>query len=683
MKKKNLLIVESPTKAKTIEKYLKRKFKVIASKGHIKDLPENKFGVDIDDGFKPKFILIKNKKKIVEQLKKEAKNAEKVYIGCDPDREGEAIAFHIKEEIKRDDAKRVLFYEITEEEVKRSIENPVEVDLNKVESQFSRRILDRIVGYKVSPLLWRLIKKGLSAGRVQTVALRLIVEREREIERFVPQKFYTVEVIFKKENEIFKGEVKKFKGKDVERINEKDKAEEIREKILNSLLKIKDVNKKIRKVSPPLPFKTSSLQETASKVLGFSPGKTMRIAQNLFEGVETPEGRVGLITYHRTDSVRISEKVIPQIKDKLKELYGEEYVFEGERRFKEKGKIQGAHEGIRPTKLNLNPETLIGYLDEDEIKLYNLIYKRTLSFFAEDARFEDTKVIFGDEEIEGEIKGKKLIFDGFMKILGKEKEEDDILPYLEKDEILKIEEVKIVEKETKPPPRFTEAELIKTLEKLGIGRPSTYAPTLEILYARGYVKREKRVLFPTELGKKICDILVKEFPEIFSVDFTKKMEDSLDEIEEGNLKREEFLKKFWNKFKEVLSKTEKRLSDLKKEFLQEETDERCPECGAKLFVKWGKFGKFISCSNFPECKYKRDYIEKKFICPECKKGYLVKRKGKGIFYGCSEYPDCKFTSVFPPVEKKCPECGFEYSFKIYKNKRIFYRCPSCGKFFNK
>ncbi len=682
MKKKNLLIVESPTKAKTIEKYLKGKFKVIASKGHIRDLPEKKFGVDIDDGFKPRFVLIKNKKKVVDELRKEAKKAENVYIGCDPDREGEAIAFHIKEEIKRNDAKRVLFYEITEEEVKKSIDNPVDIDLNKVESQFSRRILDRIVGYRVSPLLWKLIRRGLSAGRVQTVALRLIVEREREIEKFVPQKFYTIEVIFKKGKEVFKGEIKKFKGKNVERIAEKNRAEEIKNKILDSVLRIKDIKKKIRKVSPPEPFKTSTLQETASKNLGFSPGKTMRIAQKLFEGVETPEGRVGLITYHRTDSVRISEKVIPQIKNKIKELYGEEYVFEGNRKFKEKGRIQGAHEGIRPTKLNLRTENLTGYLDEDELQLYDLIYKRTLSFFAKDARFEDTKIVFGDGEIEGEIKGKKLIFDGFMKILGKEAGEN-ILPHLEKDEVLKIEEVKIIEKETKPPSRFTEAELIKTLEKLGIGRPSTYAPTLEILYARGYVERKGRTLFPTELGKKVCDILIKEFPEIFNVEFTKKMEDSLDEIEEGKLKREEFLKKFWDKFKKVLSKAEERLSDLKKEFLQEEIDEACPECGAKLVIKWGRFGKFISCSRFPECKYKRDYIEKKFICPECKKGYLVRRKGKSIFYGCSEYPECKFASPFPPVEKKCPECGFEYSFKIYKNKRVFFRCPSCGKFFNK
>ncbi len=682
MRKKNLLIVESPTKAKTIEKYLKEEFKVIASKGHIKDLPEKKFGVDIENGFKPSFVLIKDKKKVVEELKKEAKKALNVYIGCDPDREGEAIAFHIKEEIKREDVKRVLFYEITEEEVKKSVENPTFIDLNKVESQFSRRILDRIVGYKVSPLLWKLIKKGLSAGRVQTVALRLIVEREKEIESFIPQKFFSLEVIFRKGEEIFKGEIKKFKGENVEKILDKNIAEEIKNKILSSLLKIKDIQKKIKEISPPLPFKTASLQEMASKAFNFSPGKTMRIAQKLFEGLETPEGRVGLITYHRTDSVRISERVIPQIKNKIKELYGEEYLFEGERKFKEKGKIQGAHEGIRPTKLNLTPFDLKDYLEEDELKLYDLIYRRTLAFFTKNAKFEEERVIFGDEEIEGEIKGKKIIFDGFMKILGKEIEEN-ILPSLEKDEILKIEEVKILERETSPPPRFTEAELIKTLEKLGIGRPSTYAPILEILYEREYLERRGKTLFPTELGKKVCDILVKEFPEIFNVEFTRKMEDLLDEIEEGNIKREEFLNKFWDEFKGVLLKAEERIGELKKEFLEEEVGEKCPECGAKLVIKWGRFGKFISCSNFPECKYKREHIEKKFICPECKRGYLVKRKGKSIFYGCSEYPDCKFASSFPPIQKACPECGFEYVFKIYKKRRTFEKCPSCGKFFSK
>ncbi|MEO0268531.1 MAG: type I DNA topoisomerase [candidate division WOR-3 bacterium] len=680
MKKKNILIVESPSKAKTIEKYLKGEFKVLASRGHVKDLPENKFGVDIKKDFEPEFEIIKNKKKILEELKKEAKDAEKILLGLDPDREGEAIAFHIKEIIKRSDAKRVLFYEITEEEVKKGIENPIEIDMNKVESQFSRRILDRIVGYKVSPLLWKLIKRGLSAGRVQTVALRLLVEREREIENFIPEKYFKVEVIFLKDGVEFKGEIKKYKGKDVSKIKERDLAEEIKNKVLNSLIKVENVESKIREITPPEPFKTSTLQESASKTLSFSPGKTMQIAQRLFEGLETPEGRIGLITYHRTDSVRISEKVIPEIKKKIKEIFGEEYVRKKERVFKEKGKIQGAHEGIRPTKLNLKPEDLLNYLNEDELKLYEIIYLRTLSSFSENAKVEDKKIKFINGEVEGEIKGKKIVFDGFMKIIGKDFEEIYI-PQLLKGETLKIKDVNILEKETNPPERYTEAELIKTLEKLGIGRPSTYAPIIEILYQRNYVEKRGKTLFPTELGKKVCDILVKEFPEIFNVEFTKKMEDLLDEIEEGNLKRREFLKNFWEEFSKVLFKVEENLYGLKKEYLEEYLEERCPECGERLLVKWGKYGKFISCSNFPECKYKRDYIEKKFLCPECKEGYLVKRKSKKIFYGCSRYPECKFVSTFPPVEKKCPYCSFDFSFKIYKNKKTFYRCPSCGKFF--
>ncbi|MEO0292049.1 MAG: DNA topoisomerase, partial [candidate division WOR-3 bacterium] len=475
-------------------------------------------------------------------------------------------------------------------------------------------------------------------------------------------------------------EIKKYKGKDVSKIKEREFAEEIKNKVFNSLIKVENVESKIREITPPEPFKTSTLQESASKILSFSPGKTMQIAQRLFEGLETPEGRIGLITYHRTDSVRISEKVVPEIKKKIREIFGEEYVRKKERVFKEKGRIQGAHEGIRPTKLNLKPEDLSNYLKEDELKLYEIIYLRTLSSFSENAKVEYKKIKFINGEIEGEIKGKKIVFDGFMKIIGKDFEEIYI-PQLSKGETLKIKDVNILEKETNPPERYTEAELIKTLEKLGIGRPSTYAPIIEILYQRNYVEKRGKTLFPTELGKKVCDILVKEFPEIFNVEFTKKMEDLLDEIEKGNLGRKEFLKNFWEEFSKVLFKVEENLYGLKKEYLEEYLEEQCPECGERLLVKWGKYGKFISCSNFPECKYKRDYIEKKFLCPECKKGYLVKRKNKKIFYGCSLYPECKFVSAFPPFEKRCPYCSFDYSFKIYKNKKTFYRCPSCGKFF--
>ncbi|MEN3044558.1 MAG: type I DNA topoisomerase [Candidatus Hydrothermales bacterium] len=680
MKGKKVLIVESPSKAKTIEKYLKGEFKVLASYGHIKDLPEDDFGVNIEKGFEPKFVIIEEKKKIIEKLKKETENAERILLGCDPDREGEAICFHIKEEVKRDDAKRVLFYEITEDEIRKAIENPTEINLNKVESQFSRRILDRIVGYKVSPILWKLIKRGLSAGRVQTVALRIIVEREMEIQNFIPQKYFTVSVIFIKDGKEFKGEVKKYKGQDVTKIEDKTLAEEIKEKIFNSLIKVLEIKTKIREKTPPEPFKTSTLQESASKILSFSPGKTMRIAQMLFEGLETPEGRMGLITYHRTDSVRISEKVIPEIKSKIKELFGEEYVRSKERKFKESKRIQGAHECIRPTKISLIPEDLKDYLKEDELKLYEMIYFRTLSAFSENAKIEDKKVIFSTEDIEGEIQGKKLIFDGFMRILGKELEEIEIPDILE-GEILKLKDVEIVEKQTQPPPRYTEADLVKTLEKLGIGRPSTYAPIIEILYQRNYVEKIGKLLFPTELGKKVCDILVAEFPEIFNVEFTKKMEDFLDEIEEGNLERNKFLEIFWDEFSKIINKIEGDFLTLKKTYLQEETEEICPKCGSKIFIKWGKYGKFMSCSNFPKCDYKKDLVQEEFLCPKCKEGYLVKRKGKKFFYGCSRYPDCDFASPHKPEERICPHCSFSYSFKITKKRKPFYRCPSCGKSF--
>ncbi|MEN3046588.1 MAG: type I DNA topoisomerase [Candidatus Hydrothermales bacterium] len=681
MKGKKVLIVESPSKAKTIEKYLKGEFKVLASYGHIKDLPEDEFGVNIENGFEPHFVIIEEKRKIIEKLKEETKDAEKVFLGCDPDREGEAICFHIKEEVKRDDAKRVLFYEITEEEIKKAIENPTEISLNKVESQFSRRILDRIVGYKVSPILWKLIKGGLSAGRVQTVALRIIVEREREIENFVPQKYFTIVVTFAKDGKEFKGEIKKYKGEDVSKIKEIALAEEIKEKILNSLIRVLEIKTKIKEKTPPEPFKTSTLQESASKILSFSPGKTMKIAQTLFEGLETPEGRMGLITYHRTDSVRISEKVIPEIKQKIKELFGEEYVRKKERKFKESKRIQGAHECIRPTKISFLPENLRDYLKEDEFKLYELIYLRTLAAFSENAKFEDKKIIFGNEEIEGEIKGKKVIFDGFMRILRKEADEIE-LPDILENEVLSIKDVEIVEKQTQPPPRYTEADLVKTLEKLGIGRPSTYAPIIEILYQRNYVEKVGKTLFPTELGKKVCDILVSEFPEIFNVDFTRKMEEYLDEIEEGNLERKRFLELFWSEFSKLIDKIETDFLSVKKTHLQQETEELCPRCGSKIVIKWGRYGKFFSCSNFPKCEYKRDLFKEEFLCPKCKSGYLVKRKGKKFFYGCSRYPECDFASPYEPEKKACPYCSFSYSFKITQKRKVFYKCPSCGKFFS-
>ncbi len=539
------------------------------------------------------------------------------------------------------------------------------------------------MGYRISPILWKLIKRGLSAGRVQTVALRLIVEREKEIEKFVPEKYYSIEVIFKKEGKKFKGELKKFEGEDVKKIFDKKKAEEIKEEIFKSDIFVKKIIKKIKKIKPPPPFKTSTLQEEASKRLNFSPGKTMRLAQSLFEGKETPEGRTGLITYHRTDSVRISEKVIPEIKRKIEELFGKEYVYEKERKIKEKGKVQGAHEAIRPTKIHLLPDLLKDYLNDDELSLYRMIYKRTLASFSKDAEVEEKIVRFEGKNFEGEIKGKEILFEGFYKIIGKEIEEIKI-PELKENEKLKLIEVNIIEKETQPPSRYTEASLIKTLEKLGIGRPSTYAPTLEILYQRNYVERKGKTLFPTELGKKVSDILVHEFPEIFDVNFTRKMEEYLDEIEEGNLKRKEFLENFWKEFEPLLLKTQERLRKIKQKHLEEKIDEKCPLCSSPLLIKWGKYGKFISCSNFPKCKYKRDFYQKKFLCPECKKGYLIRRKkDKKLFFGCTNFPECRFTSSYEPVEIKCPHCSFEYSFKIIKKKKLFYKCPYCGKFFKK
>lgn len=669
---KKVIIVESPTKAKTLSKILGKDFKILASKGHIVDLPEERFGISIKKDFKPYFEIIKNKKNVVEYLKKETENANVVLIGSDPDREGEAIAYHISKVLKREDSKRVLFYEISKEKVKEAIENPVEIDMNKVYSQFARRILDRIVGYSTSPLLWKVMRKGLSAGRVQTVALRLIVEREKEREKFAPEKYYEIEVIFEKNGIEFSGKLK-------ERLKERNKAEEIKEKV-KKIEKgiVKEVEEKETEVFPLPPLKTSTLQQECSKKFGFSAEKTMRIAQTLYEGKEIGDKVTGLITYMRTDSLRLSGYFIEKSRKLIKEDLGEDYLPQRPNIFEKKEKfVQGAHEAIRPVNLELKPENIKNYLKDEEYKVYDLIYKRAIASQSKSAIILKKRIQIEVSEYLFEAQGQELIFDGFYRIIS-EKPKETYLPPLLKGEEIKILKINILEKETEPPPRYTEASLIKKLEELGIGRPSTYAPTLKILFDREYVKKENKSLLPTELGMKTIEILVPRFDEIFEYEFTAKMEEELDEIEEGKKEWKEFLKEFYERFEKEIEKFKVDIKNIK-EITQEKIEKKCPLCGRELVVKWSKYGKFVSCLGYPDCKYKEKYGETQ--CPVCKEGFLVKRRGKkGTFYGCSNYPNCEFTLTGEIVKEKCSECSFEIISKIKKNKKTFYFCPNCKKY---
>ncbi len=669
---KKVIIVESPTKAKTLTKMIGKEFKILASKGHIVDLPEERFGISIKNDFKPYFEIIKNKKEVVEYLKKETKDAKVILLGSDPDREGEAIAYHISRILKRNDSKRVLFYEISKEKVKEAIENPVEIDMNKVYSQFARRVLDRIVGYSTSPLLWKVIKSGLSAGRVQTVALRLIVEREKEREKFIPEKYYEVEVIFGKENIEFSG---KLKGK----LNSKEEAEEIKEKIEKIGRGIvKGIEERKVNVFPFPPLKTSTLQQECSKRFGFSPEKTMRIAQILYEGKEIEGVATGLITYMRTDSLRLSDAFMINARKFIKEKFGEDYLPPAPIRYEKRDKfIQGAHEAIRPVNLEMEPEKIKDYLKDDEYKVYELIYKRAVASQAKNALILKKKILVSIPDYLFEVEGQMLLFDGFYRIIS-ERPKEFFLPQLFKEEEIKILKVNILEKETEPPPRYTEASLIKKLEELGIGRPSTYAPTIKILFDRGYVKKEQRSIIPTELGMKTIDVILPQFNEIFDYEFTARMEEKLDEIEEGKKEWKEFLREFYEKFAKEVEKFKMEIKNIK-ERVEEKIGKKCPLCGKELVLKWSRYGQFISCSGYPECKYKEKYGE--FICPLCKKGFLVKRKGKnGEFYGCSNYPECKFTLKGEIINEKCPECSFEIISKIKKNKKFYYFCPNCKKY---
>ena len=655
---KNLVIVESPAKSKTIEKYLGGDYKVISSKGHIRDLATTgKFGlgVDVNDDFKPNYVIIKGKTKDVNNIKKEVNNADMVYLATDPDREGETISWHIYDEIKipDDKYKRVVFHEITKDVVIDAINNPGKIDMNLVKSGETRRILDRIIGFRLSKLM-QSKTGGKSAGRVQSVALKLIVDREREIRAFVPKEYWTIEADFSS----FKAILEKYHGKTIEIPNEEGADE-----ILNNLsksFKIESVTEKEKNKAAREVFKTSTLQQLASTKLGFAPAKTMKIAQKLYEGVDLGSETVGLITYMRTDSVRISDTFIAETYGYIKKNYGDDYVG-----YVKKGKksenVQDAHEGIRPTSINRTPESVKAYLSSDEYKLYRLIYIRALASLMKDAKTLATTVILENNGYTFKATGSVLVFDGYLKVYNEyEDSEDVILPDFKnyKSDVIVADKIDKFQHFTKPAPRYTESSLIKEMESLGIGRPSTYATIVATIKDRGYVILKDKKFEPTEIGIETTDKLQEFFSDIVNVKYTAAMEHDLDEIAEAKIDNIKLLHEFYDKFEPLV---EKAFKEMEKK-APEATGEICPECGGNLVIRKGKYGEFVACSNYPTCKYiKKEQKEVKEICkcPKCDKGMIVERKTKKgkIFYGCNNYPKCNYALWYKPTGDICPKCG--------------------------
>lgn len=667
---KSLVIVESPAKAKTIKKYLGDNFLVESSSGHLIDLPSNKLGVNIEEGFKPDYIVIRGKKKYLNQLEKAANKAEKVYLASDPDREGEAIAWHIANKLNLGDkAERVLFYEITKNAVLKSIQNPIKLSQDKFEAQQARRILDRIVGYKVSPILWKKVRRGLSAGRVQSVALNLVVVREREIEKFAPKEYWSLEALLKKstdnESASFVSSLHSFKGEKIELTNETE-TNAVLESIKGKEFSVDSITRRERSRKSLAPFITSTLQQDASRKLRFSVRKTMTIAQKLYEGIELgSEGPVGLITYMRTDSVRISDNALEDVRNFINNIYGINYLPEKPNNFKVKKSAQDAHEAIRPTFVDKTPEEVRQYLPKDEFRLYELIWKRFVSSQMNPAIYDQTSVdiIVGDATFRAT--GSIIKFDGFTKLYieGKEEEKNEnkedesrILPIMEKGEVLDLLNFDSKQHFTQPPPRFSESSLVKELEEKGIGRPSTYAAILYTIQDRGYVIKEKNWLSPTLLGCSVNDLLIEGFPEIMDVKFTAEMEEKLDSVEEGNINWVDLLQGFYTGFSKRLDLAEETIKNLKVDGIP--TDISCEKCHSPMIVKWGRRGEFLSCSKYPDCKNAKPFeydengkikIKEKVIpeiredikCEKCGKPMVVRQSRYGKFLGCSGYPECK------------------------------------------
>ncbi len=734
------MIVESPTKSKTIKQYLGKDFEILASMGHIRDLPKKEFGIDIENNFKPYYVLNPDKRKIVNQIIKKAKESETVFLASDNDREGEAIAWHLKEILKKSVPEqpifRVVFNEITRDAIQESMKSPAQVDENKVNAQQTRRILDRIVGYKVSPVLWKVIAKNLSAGRVQTVALRLLCEREEEIKKFVPQEYWTIDADLKKKTK-FKAILKKYKNKTLNLIGGKLNNEAEADAIFKGLEKekfiVKDIKQESKTISPFPPFITSTLQQEASITLGFSTKRTMRIAQQLYEGVNIQGKNVGLISYMRTDSVRISDKANAELRRLIAERFPEKYSNPFKRIYKNKNKAQDAHEAIRPTSSFRTPESIKDYLSQDQYKLYRLIWQKFVATQMACAKVNMVKVLIKAGDGLFESNGSTIEFDGFIKCYPYVtiKYISNKMPSLNVMDEVELIRLNKNQNFTKAPARYTEASLVRKLESEGIGRPSTYSPIISTLLARQYVNLIRKKFYPTELGMEVEKFLIDKFSEFFNVSFTAEMENQLDEIENGITNWQQTLENYYKEFIKVLKRIDikaerknlEKLSDIKcdkcgapmiikwgrngqflacsnfpkckntKNFKLNEngkaeiiedkkTDEICPKCGGKLVLKIGKFGKFYACSNYPKCKFTKPFSTG-LKCPLCD-GELLERKSKKsrkTFYGCSNYPKCKFITNYKPIKLKCPDCGAETMFEksINKNGTKTIICLNCKK----
>jgi DNA topoisomerase-1 len=680
----SLVIVESPAKAKTIKKYLGSKFIVKASMGHVRDLPKSQLGVNVEKQFEPKYITVRGKGDVLKELRDAGKKVKRVYLAADPDREGEAIAWHLAQILKLplNEECRVVFNEITKTAVKDAFKHPRKINMDLVNAQQARRILDRLVGYGISPILWKKVKKGLSAGRVQSVAVKLIIDRENEIRSFVPEEYWSVTAVLLSGEDEFEA---KFFGYGRQKAELKSKADvqELLDKIKGKRFVVEDLKTSERRRNPSPPFITSTLQQEAARKLNFRAQKTMAVAQQLYEGVDLgKEGTVGLITYMRTDSTRVSETAMSEARSYIKESFGDEYLPNTPRSHKKKAGAQDAHEAIRPTSVIRTPAEVKEYLSRDQFRLYKLIWERFVASQMASAVFDAVSADIRVGEALFRATGSKMKFPGFMKVYveGKDdnkKEENKWLPPIEKGQQLKRKSITPKQHFTQPPPRYTEATLVKELEEKGIGRPSTYAPTLETIKKRGYVLMEDKRFVPSELGEIVIGLIGEFFPEVLNVEFTAHMEDDLDQVEAGKANWVEILDRFYGPFRERLVTAEKEMAEV--ELQDEVSDENCEKCGSPMVYKFGRYGKFLACSAFPECRNTKAILKSTGVtCPKCQKGEIVERKSKKqrTFYGCERYPDCDFVSWDRPVPRPCPKCGNYMTEKKTKKEKVI-RCSTC------
>ena len=683
----NLVIVESPAKAKTIKKYLGSGYEVVASMGHIRDLPKSKIGVDIEHGFKPDYIEMKDKKELISSLKKQAKKSDKVYLATDPDREGEAISWHLAYILGLDlnDQNRVTFNEITKSGVKNGMEHPRTINIDLVNAQQARRILDRIVGYKLSPFLWKKVRRGLSAGRVQSVTVRLICDREEEIRKFVSEEYWTIDAKL-----LASGSRSPFAAKfygtpegKMELANQEE-TDRILAELEGEAFTVGAVKKGIRRKSPAPPFSTSTLQQEASRKLGFQARRTMKAAQELYEGVDVEGlGSIGLITYMRTDSLRISEDAIRDAGEYIENRWGKKYLPSKPRHFKSRAGAQDGHEAIRPSTISLTPDQVKNSLTSDQYKLYKLIWERFIACQMANCVLNTTQATICAGKYLFKASGFNVAFEGFTALYEESKDEEEKagkdLPPLEEGMKLKVKDLKGNQHFTQPPPRYTEASLIKTLEENGIGRPSTYAATISTITTREYVTREGKAFKPTELGEVITKLMKERFPKIVNVKFTAQVEDELDAVQRGDEDWVETLRKFYEDFDKTVQKAKKEMDGVKIKLKEDETDVICEKCGRKMVVKFGRYGKFLACPGYPECKNVKKIVNDTGAqCPKCG-GKIIERKSKKgrVFYGCSEYPKCDFVSWDPPSKEKCPVCGKTLMQKKSKDKTLYCVTPDC------